>query len=383
MRQAHTIFAEKISLPVQIKQTVLAFGAQTKNTLCFAKGRSAVFSRVHADLNCLEDFLSFEKDVKYFLKEKPKVFAADLHPEYQSTKYAQELPSATDNLKLIQHHHAHIASCMAEHVLKNQQVIGVAFDGTGLGNDNTLWGAEFMICDYKDFQRRAHLKAVPLIGAEKAIQEPWRIALAWLYQGYGEKAFQLKLKFLQRLNSKELRLFKKMQAAQFNAPLASSMGRLFDAVGAIILGEGKVAQEVQLAIGLENLAKKCTLAERKSYDFEIDQKSSPYIIDPLPMFKQIVKALKEQEAGEKIAFRFHFTVAKMVKQTCIILKKKSGIKQVVLSGGVFQNKLLFGLTKELLRRDFQVFAPEKLPASDAAISLGQAMIACFRSKKCV
>jgi hydrogenase maturation protein HypF len=174
-----------------------------------------------------------------------------------------------------------------------------------------------------------------------------------------------------------------MQAAHFNAPLASSMGRLFDAAGAIILGEGKVTQEVQLAIGLENLAKNYALAGTRGYDFKINQKTVPYILDPLPMFRQIVKALNVQEAGEKVAFRMHLTVATMIKQTCLLLKKKSAIKQVVLSGGVFQNELLLRLTKELLKQEFCVFVPEKLPASDAAISLGQAMIGCFRSKKCV
>lgn len=167
----------EIDLPVRLKKAVLALGPQTKNTVCFAKGNKAWISETHKDLSAPRDLLDFEKDAKYFLRRKPKVIAHDLHPEYQSSRFALSL-SSKYSLAPVQHHHAHIASCMAENGLKNRRVIGVAFDGTGLGADNTIWGAEFLLCDYKNFARAAHLKEIPLVGGERAVLEPVRLVCA-------------------------------------------------------------------------------------------------------------------------------------------------------------------------------------------------------------
>lgn len=220
---------KRIKLALRIKKPVLALGAQTKNTICFARGKLAFISRIHSDLNSPQDLAEFVQDAKYFLKNKPKTIACDLHPEYQSSKYI--------TLALtIQHHHAHIASCMAENGLKNRRVIGVAFDGTGFGLDGTIWGAEFLICDYKNFKRLAHLKEIPLVGGEKAILEPWRLTAAWLnFPAAIDKGQQLR----------------KIYSSGINSPLASSMGRLFDAVGSLVLGKRKANFEAELAMGLE------------------------------------------------------------------------------------------------------------------------------------
>jgi hydrogenase maturation protein HypF len=380
---------KKIKLPFEVRKPTLSLGTQTKNTVCLAKGSFALLSPVHADLSNPCDFLSFKKAVEYFLKAKPSVIAYDLHPEYQSTKYALQLSavSATKlggpakiyggnyQLSAVQHHHAHIAACMAENALQNQKVIGVAFDGTGLGTDELIWGAEFLICDYKNFKRKAHLKELPLLGANRAILEPWRLAAFWLSELYGEEFLNLDIAFTKGIKKDEWQVLKKMYLTNFNSPQASSMGRLFDAVGSLVLAKYKVRFEAQLAIELEKLATRY-LSPARSYPFKIIKTSEGFIIDPANMFKQIVTGLKSEEKKEKIAYCFHLTAAEMIKKVCLLLRKETGIKKVVFSGGVFQNKLLLTLSSDLLyKQGFQVFRHKILSCSDSSISLGQAVAA--------
>ena len=364
----------KIKLPFKLKKSVLALGAQGKNTTCFAKGQSAYISRLHPDLNSPKDFLQFSQTVKYFLKKQPQAVVCDLHPEYQSSKYMS-------CSQYIQHHHAHIASGMAENGLKNRKVIGIAFDGTGLGTDDKLWGAEFLICDYKNFIRVAHLKEIPLLGGERAILEPWRVAAAWMYLIYKEKFLSLKISFIKNLDKNKWRILKKMYKAGFNSPLTSSMGRLFDAVAVLVLEKNNADYEAELALGLERLAIGYKLPAT-SYNFKLLKEGDSYILDPAPMFKQVVSDLKNNEPKGKIAYKFHLTVAEMARKTCAALKNKSKINEVVLSGGVFQNKLLLRLSSDLLYKEgFQVFTHQSLPCNDSTISLGQAVIAGCAAKR--
>jgi hydrogenase maturation protein HypF len=378
----------KIKLPFRATKNILALGSQTKNTVCFAKDNLAYLSPVHGDLSNLKDFLEFEKDLKFFLKKKPKIIARDLHPEYQSSKYVQQLRTTNYELRTIQHHHAHIVSCMLEHGLTNQKVIGVAFDGTGLGLDNKIWGAEFLICDYKHFKRNAHLREIPLIGQEMAISEPWRLTAAWLYQIYKDKFLNLKINFVKDIDKNKWYFLKRMYLSGVNSPLASSMGRLFDAVASLVLMKYKANFEAELAIELEELA---TGYNRPSRDyardrqatgspFKINKNKDEYILDPLPMFKQIIADLKNDQAKEKIAYCFHLTVAQMIRRACLVLRKENKINKVVLSGGVFQNKLLLQLSLNLLCKEgFKTITHSELPSNDAGISLGQIAIANFRS----
>jgi len=375
---------KKIKLPFKIKRPILALGSQSKNTICFARDNFAILSSVRPDLSNYKDFLNFQKIVKYFLKKNPKIIAYDLHPEYQSTKYALQLHATRYTLHAIQHHHAHIASCMMQNRLKNQKVIGVAFDGTGMGVDNALWGAEFLICDYKKFKRRTHLKEIPLLGGERAILEPWRLAAIWLYLIYKDKLLNLKINFVKGMNKNKWQVLRNMNLASFNSPLASSMGRLFDAVAALVLEKYKVNFEAELAIELEKRAisyQPCLAGRRVSaisYKFGIVKNKGHYILDPLPMFKEIVSDLQRKESQEKIAYRFHLTVARMISETCLILRKETKINNVVLSGGVFQNKLLTFLSLGLLyKEDFNIFTHKDLPCTDSSISLGQTVIASF------
>ncbi len=350
---------KKIKLPFKLKFPVLALGGQAKNTICFARDNLAYISPVRADLGILKDALAFEKEARHLLKKKPAIIALDLHPDYQSSRFALNLPAAF-RLAPIQHHHAHIAACMAENGMPNQKVIGVAFDGTGLGADGTLWGAEFLICDYHQFQRRAHLKEIPLIGGEKAILEPWRLLVAWL-------------NFPAGLDKNGL--LKKIYQSRINSPLASSMGRLFDAVGCLVLGKKTARFEAELAMELETLAQKSRL-KSGGYTFKRLKTESGYILDPAPVFKKLIQDLKAKSRREDLSWRFHRGVAKMIASTCLALKKETGIKRVVLSGGVFQNKVLLKESLDLLSKSgLRVFTHQHLSCNDSCLSLGQAVIA--------
>jgi len=364
-----------INIPLKIKSSVLALGSQTKNTICFVKGNTAFVSKVHTDLSNPQEFLRFEKDVQHCLKKNPKIITHDLHPEYQSTKYALEFLALSFKLLAVQHHHAHIAGCMAENGLKNQKVIGVVFDGTGLGSDNNLWGAEFLICDYKSFTRKAHLKEIPLLGGEKAIQEPFRLTAAWLYYIYGDKFLDLNIDFTNKLDKRKWVVLKQMLLSGVNSPLASSMGRLFDSAASLVLAKPKVSFEAELAIELEKLAVSCQPLPI-SYKFKIIKRQNGLLLDPALTFKGIIRDLKSGEQKAKIAYKFHVTVAQMINKTCCILRQNTGIKRIVLSGGVFQNKLLLKLSSDLLYKyNFKVYTHKKLTCNDAGISLGQAIVA--------
>jgi hydrogenase maturation protein HypF len=379
------ILPRKIPLPFKIKRPVLALGAQTKNTICFARGKFAYLSLARADLDNPKDFLSFIKDARYFLKQNPRVIAYDLHPQYQSTRFALSLNakpvlSAGKRYKLcaIQHHHSHAVACLAENSLANQKVIAVAFDGTGLGADQGLWGAEFFILDYQDSRRMAHLKEVALLGGEMAILEPWRLASAWLYGAYKNEFLNLGIDFTKGIDKKKWLVLERMLSTGFNSPLASSMGRLFDAAASLILAKPKAGFEAELAIELEKLAGRPE-TDLNGYSFRVIKKKGVYIVDPTAVFKEISLSLKHKEPKGQIAYRFHLTIAEITRKICLLLRKSSKINKVVLSGGVFQNKLLLQLTLGLLYKErFKVFTHTGLSCNDSSISLGQALIANFR-----
>jgi len=394
MRNNYKIIVENLRLPFKIKKAVLALGAQAKNTLCFAEGDTAYISRAHPDLSTPEDLSNFEKDVRFFLKRNPRIIACDLHPEYASTKYAYQLRTTDDELRTtddpsislgvnglrtVQHHHAHIASCMADNGLKNQRVIGVAFDGTGLNTDNTLARAEFMICDYNTFQRSAHLRDIPLLGGEAAVREPWRMAAAWLYTAYPREFSRLGIGFIRGLNKNKWSVLKKMYVSGFNSVPASSMGRLFDAAASIILEDHQVHSEAELAIKFERMAQTST-PEQKPYHFKMFKKDGTCIIDPVPVFKEIVIDIKNHRPKEAMAYSFHLGIAVMLEITCLVLRRKHKINRVILSGGVFQNSLLLRLGSALLYKEgFEVFTHKKISCNDSGVSLGQVVIAGLRA----
>lgn len=373
------IIAQGIQLPFKIKKSVLALGGQGKNTLCFAQGQTACLSRTHGDLSLLGPYREFENDAQFFLKKHPRVIAYDLHPEYQSTKYAFSLEPGAWSLEPVQHHHAHICACMADNGLKNEKVLGIAFDGTGQGEDNSIWGGEVLIASYQGFQRAGHLREIPLLGGEQAVREPWRSAAAWLEAGFGERFLGLKIDFVRGISKQKWRVLKAMSRQGFNSPLASSMGRLFDAAAALILNKQKAGFEAELAMELEKLAQGSRL-KAQGYKIKVTKDKERYILDPLPMFKEISRDLSKKRARAEVAFAFHLGIAGGIKDVCTRLRETTKINKVVLSGGVFQNRLLSGLSAGLLANEgFKVLTHRRLSCSDSSLSLGQAMIAAARN----
>ncbi|MDP2937638.1 MAG: carbamoyltransferase HypF, partial [Candidatus Omnitrophota bacterium] len=242
-----------------------------------------------------------------------------------------------------------------------------------------LWGAEFLVCNYRYFKRVAHLKEIPLLGGEKAILEPARVLAAWLYLIYKDKFLNLNFDLVRKMHKEKWQVLKNMYLSGFNSPLASSMGRLFDAVGSLVLEKTKVNLEAELAMELEKIATSYKW-QATSYKFKIIKQKDGYILDPLLIFKEIMGDLKAKKPKEKIAYRFHLTIAQMVRKMCLVLRKESKINKVVLSGGVFQNNLLLCLVLDLLyKEDFKVFTHKELSCNDSGISLGQVAVANFGS----
>ncbi len=367
-----------LTLGFKARKKVLAVGANAKNAICFLEGDQARISPALKGLDDPKEYAVFTRTANRFLKEKPQIAACDMHPDYPSTRYVDLHRTSFGRRIDVQHHHAHIASCMAENGLGNERVIGVAFDGTGLGSDGTFWGAEILVCDYKKFKRFAHLDEVPLAGGERAIMEPWRAACFWLSSAFGERFLKLGIPFTQRVDEKKWRLVKQMFSMRVNTPLASSMGRLFDAVACVVLAKEKAHFEAELAIKLEAVAGRCAPG-KTAYHFGVTQRDGRYVYDPRPLFRGIVSDIKKGVPRQEIACRFHGAAAWMVIDACCRARRRTSLKRVALSGGVFQNTILLHTCLDLLYKEgFKVLRHQKLSCSDAGISLGQAAVACFQ-----
>jgi hydrogenase maturation protein HypF len=351
---------------------IFAAGAALKNTFCFTKDQYAFLSHHIGDLDNYETLVSYEEGITHFEKLfrlQPEFIAYDLHPDYMSTRYAIHR-AKTEGLPAygIQHHHAHIAACIAENqVPGDTPVIGLSFDGTGYGTDGAIWGGEVLVADYRQFQRAAWLKPVALPGGDAAIKEPWRIALSWiLAAGIDIAQDPLPGQFIDQQTAD---MVQNQIRQQINAPLTSSMGRLFDAVAAIIGVQQKVSYEAQAAIEMETLADP---DENDSYPFDFDGQ----IIDPSPSIKAIFADLGKKTPRETISARFHNTIAEVSLQVCLNLRETQHLNQVALSGGVWQNMVLLGKTLEKLQRaNFELLLHHQVPANDGGLSLGQAIIA--------
>ena len=369
-----------ISLPLnglepypELMPSILACGGELKNTFCITKGSKAFISHHIGDLENIETLDSFESGIEHFKRifsVSPQIIAFDKHPDYLSTKYADNL-SGIGKIP-IQHHHAHIASCMAENNVTGR-VIGVAFDGTGYGDDGQIWGGEFFTGDYSGFERQAHFEYVPLPGGEAGIKEPWRMAVSYLVKTFGEDTLPFKLPFLSEIGEDKIDLVIQQIAKGINAPLTSSVGRLFDAVSAMIGLCNVIEYEGQAAIRLE---KNAAGSERGLYTYELGRIGSVYQIRVRQMISAILEDLINGVEVSCISEAFHRTISSIVLDVCQMLREKTGINQVVLSGGVFQNRLLLGLTLDLLENNrFHVFTHGKVPTNDGGISLGQAVLA--------
>jgi len=304
--------------------------------------------------------------------------AYDMHPEYLSTKYALQAGSEQEvSLIPVQHHHAHIVSCLVENEVEGP-VIGVAFDGTGYGADGTIWGGEFLVADWRSFRRAGHLEYVPLPGGETTIKKPYRMALSYLYTLLGED-FSLEGLSLGQCNLNELELIRQQLRRGINCLPTSSAGRLFDAVSALIGARQEVDYEAQAAIELEMLAPdEVDKFKVNCYPFSIAEHQGMKVVKLEGLFSAVIQDVKNQIPVSIISLAFHSTVARIIAEMCKLIAKETRITQVALSGGVFQNRLLLNLTTAALQREnFSVLTHHLVPTNDGGISLGQAVIANF------
>ncbi len=370
----------EITLPFNIKSSVLALGAQSKAGFCFAKGRFAYLSDSQGDPGDLRSFKKFEKDVKKFqrkFKIDPKIIACDLHPEYITTKYANELAKGKGLMvKGVQHHEAHVAGCIADNNIKGR-VIGIAFDGTGFGSDGNIWGGEFFVGGIKRLKRAAHLKYIPMPGGEASIREPWRMAFSYMYGIYGKKG--LLRHFVprnDRQGTSRNDILGQMIDKKINSPLTSSVGRLFDGVSSLIGVCDFAGYEGEAAIRLEKIIKGERWRAEGGYKFKYIQEGGMVIIDWEPVIRDIVKDLKLGTEKPEISIKFHNAICYMIRDICNILRKKYRIKKVCMSGGVFQNNYLKNSIRPILEKEgFEVFLHKNVPAHDGSIPLGQAVLA--------
>jgi hydrogenase maturation protein HypF len=407
-RRSRGYAPEPIPLAMDLPAPMLACGGHLKNTFCLGKGRQAFVSHHIGDLENLETLTSFREGIVHFERLfdiHPEVVAYDLHPEYLATKYALDRDVS---VKIgVQHHHAHIASVLAEHGLEGP-VIGVAADGTGYGTDGAVWGCELMVADLAAFARLAHLAYVPLPGGDQAVRQPWRMAAVYLTRAYGD-AFPdtMDIPFVWHLDRARWHVLAQMIARGLNSPPTSSLGRLFDAVAALVGLRGEVYYEGQAAIELEMVADE----SRDPYPFGIAAipalmsftssieiptqgplgperysgpsgprwaryNGQPAALDVAPVIRAITEDLQRGVPVSRIAGRFHATIAALLAAACERAREASGLNVVALSGGVFQNRLLLEqLTARLEASGFQVYTNRRVPPNDGGLSLGQLAVA--------
>ena len=358
-----------IKTSLKFAKQILACGAELKNTFCLAKENYAFISHHIGDLENLETLRSFTDGIEHFKRLfdlEPEVIAYDLHPEYLSTKYAHEV----DGEKIgVQHHHAHIASCLADNGAEGE-VIGVAMDGLGFGTDGKMWGGEFFVADYGHAERIAHLDYIPMPGGAKAIREPWRMAAVYLQKTFGEEFLKLDIPFVYELDSKKWATVASMILSKTNCPETSSIGRLFDAVSALLCLRSTVNYEGQAAIALETIANK---NPGNNYVFTITDGG---IIKSEDLIKSLVADIISGADPGEVSARFHLAVAHLIADVSTNLRDKLNLNRVAFSGGVFQNMLLLEMSCGLLtERGFEVLTHSRVPTNDGGISLGQAAIA--------
>lgn len=372
IRRARGYVPLPLSLPVQ-SPPILSCGAELKNTFCLSKGNSAFLSQHIGDLKNLESyrFFCFTIDhLKKLLDVEPVLCTHDLHPDYLSTRYALE-QSGIETMG-IQHHHAHIVSCLTENGIDGP-TIGLAFDGTGYGVDGNIWGGEVLAVEDSRFTRLAHFAYVPMPGGDAVTKEPWRMALSYLFFTFGETLYDFTLPLFQKIEERKIKVILEMIQKGVNCQRTSSLGRLFDALAAILGVRLQVSYEGQAAVELEMILDE---NEEGLYPFEWEKGEECYVISPAPIISGVVGDLLEGKSPSRISYKFHQTLIQLFAELVNQLREETGLDRIALSGGVFQNAtLLFGLEKTLQERGFSVFSHSKVPTNDGGISLGQAAIA--------
>ena len=374
LRRSRAYAPYPISLPFDSIPS-LAVGGELKNTFCLTREHYAFLSQHIGDMENVEVYNSFEQGVEHLsrlFRVKPEMIAYDMHPGYFTTKYAEGI---SDIPRIpVQHHHAHIVACMADNGLSDRKVIGLSFDGTGYGTDGKIWGGEVLLASYADYERVAHLEYLPLPGGDAATHYPWRIAV-----GYAE-ALGLDIEglpFLRSVDAQAVDVVRKQVQKKLNAPETSSMGRLFDAVACLTGIRNDVTYEAQAAMELEVLSKS-SLMTASPYPFEIEGEN----IRVGELFKHVIDDVRKNKSAGFIGARFHQTMCAMAVEVSKQMRDKSGVNEVVLSGGVWQNQVLLDLARTALtHNNFIVFTHQHTPANDGGLALGQAAVASFKMRK--
>jgi len=370
LRRSRGYAPDPLMLPFEIP-SILATGAELKNTFCLTRERYAFLSHHIGDMENFETLQSFEDGILQFermFRIQPKAIAYDLHPDYLSTRYALERGEREQvPLVGVQHHHAHVASCMVDNGLDGSHpVIGVAFDGTGYGEDGAIWGGEFLVCDFHSCTRKFHIAYFPLPGGDACIKQPARIALALLWSlgmDWGGRLPPVK-----EFNSKELIAIRTQLDKGLNTVQTSSMGRIFDAFASLAGVRQKVNYEAQAAIEFES-----ALEENESgeYRFEVQNEQ----VKVKPALESLLSDIQDNIPVPVLSARFHNGIARLVSQTCNLIRGDTGLNEIILSGGVWQNMALFKRTLRLLRDDgFTVYFHHQVPTNDGGLSIGQVVI---------
>jgi hydrogenase maturation protein HypF len=371
IRRARGYAPEPLLVAPPFRRPVLAAGPELKHTFCFGAGDRALLSHHIGDLESFSALQAFTQGVELWeriWRIRPEVVAHDLHPEYLSTKWALELPDV--ERVGVQHHHAHVAACLAD-AGRAERALGLALDGTGLGEDGAIWGGEVLAFDLAGYERLAHLQYVPMPGGTAAIREPWRMAAVYLHAAFGNEAWELDLELVRETRERWAPLFGMVDAG-LNAPLTSSTGRLFDAVAALCGVRSRVSYEGQAAAELEQAANP---ADEDAYPCPV-RKHEIGVVD---LVSFAARALVAKRPVSEVAARFHNGLAEALVQSCVEARRETGLRTVALSGGSWQNLLLLRRVRAGLERaQFEVLVHRRVPTNDGGISFGQAVVANAR-----
>jgi hydrogenase maturation protein HypF len=371
LRRSRGYAPAPLASPIACSQPILAVGGHLKAVFALGQERHAILSHHLGDLEHYEAYQAYTTAVTHYQQLfaiEPQWIVHDLHPDYATTRYALQHPSA--RRLAVQHHHAHLASCLADNGV-DEPAIGVVFDGAGLGTDGAIWGGEFLIGDFHGFRRAAHLRYVPMPGGEAAVRQPWRMAVSHLVDANVELAGMLN-----DVPDTEIRVVRQLLARGFNSPQTSSVGRLFDAVAALVGIRSRVEYEGQAAMELECLASESPPAGE--YPFAVDEGTvdAPLVIDMRPLIAAVAADVRRSTSSAVIARRFHSTLVTMTLEVCERLHEQTGIDAVALSGGVFINALLLeGVVLRLEAAGFRVYRHRHVPPNDGGLCLGQLAIA--------
>jgi len=379
VRRSRGYAPQPIKMPIACDRHVLAVGGQFKGTFALGRDNVAFVSHHLGDLDHFEAYRAFERDERLYedlFEIRPQLIIHDLHPDYASTRYAHER-AAREGLPTlaVQHHHAHIASCLAEHGL-DESAIGVAFDGTGFGTDGAIWGGEFLLAGLGDFRRAAHLRYVPLPGGDQAIREPWRSAATHLIDAGVDQGL-----LASAVDTAAWRTVERMIDRRLNTVPTSSVGRLFDAVAAIVGLRNRVTYEGQAAMELEWQA--TDISDDGVYPFEFQEPTptsdAAFVVDTRPLMRAVAADTRRGVATPRIARRFHSTLVEIIVRVCQRIRNETEVSSVALSGGAFMNVLLAEeTTARLATERFRVFTQRQVPPNDGGLSLGQLAVAAAR-----